>query len=81
MKIIAVKDVARGWLQQKNIFLYPSQVATKQLSEERFQVRITGSRPSRSMHLFVETAKQGDETVAKAILQPIEDMDTGNGGW
>jgi acyl transferase domain-containing protein len=81
MKIIAVKDVARGWLQQKNIFLYPSQVATKQLSEERFQVRITGSRPSRSMHLFVETAKQGDETVAKAVLQPIEDMDTGNGGW
>lgn len=69
-KLVAVKDVCRGILQRKNIFLYPSQVDTKQLSEGRLSVRIAGDEPNR----FVQTAKQNEETVAMAVPEPIEDM-------
>lgn len=73
-RLIAVKDVFRGILQRKKIFIYPSQVATKQLSEERFNVQIAGDEPNRSMVCSIQTAKQNDETVAMAVPEPTQDM-------
>ncbi len=72
-KLIAVKDVFRSMLQRENIFLYPSQVATKQISEGRFSARIAGDEPNQSMVSFIQTAKHNDETVAMAVSEPIED--------
>ncbi len=73
-RLIAVKDVAREILQRKNIFLYPSQVATKQLSGERFSVRIAGYGPNRSVLLSIQTARQNEETVAMAVPEPIQEL-------
>lgn len=71
--LIAVKDLSRAILQQQNIFVYPSQVAAKRFSEERFSVRITDREPNRSICLWIQTAKQTNETVAMAASEPIDD--------
>jgi malonyl CoA-acyl carrier protein transacylase len=73
-RLIAVKDLFRGTLQRDNIFIYPSQVATKQLSEERFSVQLSGGESNRSRPFSIQTAKQNDATVAMAVPEPSHDM-------
>jgi malonyl CoA-acyl carrier protein transacylase len=81
--LIAVKDLSRAILQQKKVFLYPCQIATSQLSEGRFSVRVTGEEPNRSIDFLIQTAKQNNETVAMTASEPMDDTRgslTGKGG-
>jgi malonyl CoA-acyl carrier protein transacylase len=71
--LIAVKDLSRAILQQKKVFLYPCEVATRQLSEGRFSARIAGEEPSRSIDFLIQTAKQNNESVAMTTSEPMDD--------
>jgi hypothetical protein len=70
--LIAVKDAARALLQQKNIFLYPSQVVAEEISKERFNVRMAGDTSNPPMRLLIQTAEQNNETLA--MPSPVDDI-------
>jgi acyl transferase domain-containing protein len=71
---IAIKDAARELLQQKKIFVYPSQITARSDGSGQFTVR-TNDKKTRDMTLLsVLTAKRDRETVAMAAPLPIEDF-------
>jgi acyl transferase domain-containing protein len=71
---IALKDAARGLLQQKKIFVYPSQISASQNGSGQYSIR-TDARTARHIApLSVLTARHGHETVAMAAPLPIEDF-------
>lgn len=74
MEFIAIKDAARGLLQQKDVALYPSQVSVERVSKGQFRVRINDRQATHSIHFPVLTAKQENETVAMAVSEQIEDL-------
>lgn len=71
---IAVKDATRGLLQQRKIYLYPSQIIAKQSGAGQFTIRMKDNTAFDFTPLSVITARQNGETVALAVPVPIEDF-------
>ena len=71
---IALKDAARGLLQQKKIFVYPSQIVADQSGSGQYSIRTDDRTAKNITPLSVLTARHGHETVAMAAPLPIEDF-------
>ena len=71
---IAIKDATRGWLQQKKIFVYPSQIITEQNTAGLFSTWAKDNAASELAPISVLTDKQNGEVVAMAVPAPIEDF-------
>jgi acyl transferase domain-containing protein len=71
---VAIKDAARGLLQQKKIFVYPSQILARQNSSGQFSVTINGEHAKDITPLSVLTTKQNNEALAMAAPVPIEEF-------
>ena len=74
VEYIAIKDAARGLLQQKKIFVYPSQIIARQNSSGQFSVKTNGGVARDITPLSVLTAKHHNETVAMAAPLPMEEF-------
>lgn len=74
METIVIKDAVRGLLRQKDLRLYPSQVAVRQVSQGQFSVRVDGGGRGHSKALSVLTARQNNEIIAMAVSEHIEEL-------
>lgn len=74
METIVIKDAARGLLGQKDLRLYPSQLAVRQVSQGQFSVSADDGSGGHSMALSVLTARENNEFVAIAVSDQIEEL-------